>query len=194
MTGTEETEKSRRKKIWKWVINGLLALVLLTLFIPSWRKEFQSWFTYYSLAEVEFEKMDARPLPEDQKNWELFSANGRMTNFAEFEGKPIVIQFWATWCAYCKAAFPDLEDLSDNFNNEIVFIAATLEPVDVLKTSGYADDYDFLYSTQTYPEHFQVRVYPTLVILDKEMNVVYTMEGAGDINNEENIEFLEGLL
>lgn len=193
MTATEKPE-NKKKKIWKYLLNALLLLVLLTLFIPSWRREFQSWFTIWTLAEVEFTQDDSSPLPQEQRNWELFSADGRLHNFANFEGKPIVVQFWATWCTYCKAAFPDLGELRENFNNEIVFVAPTLESVDVLNESGYAEDYDFLYSTQTYPEHFQVKAYPTLVILDKEMNVVYTMEGAGDINNEKNIQFLKGLL
>ena len=195
MTKSDQGDPKKKKRRWlKYTINSLLVLVMLTLFIPSWRSAFQTWFAGITLSNVDFEQSIEVPMPDEQKNWELVSMKGELINFAEFEGKPIVIQFWATWCTYCKAQFPDLGKLRDNFNNEVVFIAVTEEPLAQIQASGYADKYDFLYCTQLFPSFFSIKVYPTLVIMDKEMNLVYSMEGAGDINNEVNVAFLKGLL
>ena len=192
MTASEG--KKKKRKWLNYTLNGLLVLIVLTLIIPSWRSTFQSWFTYYSLVEVDFDKTESVPFPEEQKNWELINADGELINFAEYEGKPIVIQFWATWCTFCKAQFPDLKSLRENFDNDIAFIAVTNEPLEVLQASGYQEDYDFLFCSQYFPEFFQVKVYPTLMIMDKNMNVVFSMEGAGDVDSDENVAFLKGLL
>ena len=192
MTASEG--KKKKRKWLNYTLNGLLVLIVLTLIIPSWRSTVQSWFTYYSLVEVDFDKTESVPFPEEQKNWELINADGELINFAEYEGKPIVIQFWATWCTFCKAQFPDLKSLRENFDNDIAFIAVTNEPLEVLQASGYQEDYDFLFCSQYFPEFFQVKVYPTLMIMDKNMNVVFSMEGAGDVDSDENVAFLKGLL
>lgn len=198
MRKSEKDKVTTRKTGWKrwvnYILNGLLALIILVLLIPSWRGKFQTWFTQVTLSSVQFEKNTSVPMPTDQKNWELISDSGLLVNFAEFQGKPVVIQFWATWCTYCKAAFPDLGALKEQLGEDVSFIAVTEEPLDLIEQSGYMDEYDFIYCTQDFPTFFDVHVYPTLVIMDKEMNLVYRMEGSGDINNEENIIFLKKLL
>ena len=36
----------------------------------------------------------------------------------EMEGKVTLVDFWASWCAPCKAAFPEMEKLYQNFKDE----------------------------------------------------------------------------
>lgn len=147
-----------------------------------------------TLSEVSFTDNGSVPVPLAERNWELVSTDGELFNFAEFEGKPIVLNFWATWCTACRAELPHYAELRENWNDEIVFAAITTESLETVEQSGLADDYDFLYCTQEYQPFFEVSVFPTLAIIDKEMNMVYRMEGAADLNNEENISFLNALL
>lgn len=187
------TEK--RKKVWKYITNALLLVIVIILIIPSFRKKFQIWYTQLTLTEVTFESLDeSKQMPLEEQNWAIFNHEGNMINFAESKGKPIVISFWASWCFYCKAAFPDLESLRNKFNQEIAFFAVTTEPLEVLQTEKKKYDYDFLYCSQSYPSFFNVSVFPTLIVLDKNMNLVYKLEGAGDVDNEENEQFLRELL
>lgn len=187
-----------KKPLWKKVIsyttNALLLFVILVLIIPSWRVNFQGWYQGIFLSSAEFTEVSKTLIPEGERNWELVSMNDELLNFAEFKGKPVVLTFWATWCGACRAELPSLNDLRDHWDDEIVFAAVSTESTETIKESGLHEDYNFLYATQNYPRIFDVEVYPTLVIVDPEMNIVYRSEGAADLDNDKNIAFLNGLL
>jgi len=48
--------------------------------------------------------------------------DGTETVLASFEGKPMVINFWASWCPACVAELPDLEEAHQEFGNEVTFL------------------------------------------------------------------------
>ena len=43
------------------------------------------------------------------------------SNFDELlnAGKPMVVDFWATWCGPCKKIAPDVEALAEQYNEEL---------------------------------------------------------------------------
>jgi thiol-disulfide isomerase/thioredoxin len=40
---------------------------------------------------------------------------GRETTLAQFKGKVVVLNFWATWCEPCRAEMPSMQKLADKF-------------------------------------------------------------------------------
>ncbi|MBX2834996.1 MAG: TlpA family protein disulfide reductase [Micavibrio sp.] len=51
--------------------------------------------------------------------------SGKIT-LAQFEGKTLLINFWATWCAPCVVEFPALVDLAKS-RDDLVFIAISVD-------------------------------------------------------------------
>jgi thiol-disulfide isomerase/thioredoxin len=49
-------------------------------------------------------------------------------------GKPLMINFWATWCGPCREEFPDLVKLDTEYKGKIDFITVTLDFEEELNT------------------------------------------------------------
>jgi thiol-disulfide isomerase/thioredoxin len=46
---------------------------------------------------------------------ELKDLNGRMVRLSDYQGKVVMINFWATWCPPCRAEMPDLVRLQREY-------------------------------------------------------------------------------
>jgi thiol-disulfide isomerase/thioredoxin len=47
----------------------------------------------------------------------LKDMNGRDVSLAEFRGRPIILNFWATWCGPCRAEIPALIAIADEYRD-----------------------------------------------------------------------------
>ena len=41
---------------------------------------------------------------------------------SDFRGKPVVLNFWASWCTYCKQEMPDFNELYKKDKGKVVFL------------------------------------------------------------------------
>ena len=56
----------------------------------------------------------------------LYDADGNAVQLSDFFGKPIVLNFWASWCGPCKAEMPDLEAAWQAYGEDIQFVTVNL--------------------------------------------------------------------
>jgi thiol-disulfide isomerase/thioredoxin len=70
-------------------------------------------------------------------NFTLKDMNGVDVKLANFKGKPIVLNFWATWCGPCRAEIPSLVELQKQYGDEgkdVVILGVSVDdPVEKLK-------------------------------------------------------------
>ena len=66
-------------------------------------------------------------------------ASGRSRSLAEFQGKVLVVNFWATWCAPCRAEMPAFDRLNERWAERGVrFIGLSAEPQETATGFGKA--------------------------------------------------------
>ncbi len=182
------------KKILKHGSTVLLLIILLILLVPSWRVNFQGWFQGLFMQSMEFEANLSVSVPPEVDNWEFSDINGTLHLFDEFNKRPIVLSFWATWCPPCRAELVELNALKKELGESVSFLSISEESMVIIKKSGLHKTYDFLYSTNEYPGFFNIKSYPTLCIIDTNGQLVFQHSGAGRLENEKNISFLKGLI
>ena len=61
---------------------------------------------------------DGDALPTE--SFELF--DGGTASFADFGGKPLVINFWASWCPACVGELPDIQAVHEALGDEVTFL------------------------------------------------------------------------
>ena len=52
--------------------------------------------------------------------FELFS--GGEASFADFSGKPLVVNFWASWCPACVAELPEIQSVHEQYGGEVTIV------------------------------------------------------------------------
>lgn len=65
----------------------------------------------------------------------LVDLNGKKVSLADFKGKPVLVNFWATWCGPCKLEMPWLEEFSHKYASQgliILGVAADDAPKNVI--------------------------------------------------------------
>jgi thiol-disulfide isomerase/thioredoxin len=79
-------------------------------------------------------KVAGKPAP---LNFTLKDMNGVDVKLAAFKGKPIIVNFWATWCGPCRAEIPSLVELQTQYGAEgkdVVILGISVDdPIEKLK-------------------------------------------------------------
>lgn len=52
--------------------------------------------------------------------------DGNLVNLSDFRGKPVVVNFWASWCSPCKSEMPEFQELYEEYGEEIHFLMVNL--------------------------------------------------------------------
>ena len=100
---------------------------------------------------------------------------GNEINLNQYNGKLVIINFWATWCAPCKKEMPSLDKLyqSKNFKNLQVF-AVNMEKPNTVKTKKFFADLNikkleiFFDDNLNFVKEFKLRGVPTTVLINKK--------------------------
>ncbi|RIH91414.1 Thiol-disulfide oxidoreductase ResA [Meiothermus granaticius NBRC 107808] len=61
-------------------------------------------------------------------DFRLSDASGKTYSLASFRGKPVILTFWASWCPVCKAEFPKLHQIAQQYR--VPFVVISREPKD----------------------------------------------------------------
>ena len=112
---------------------------------------------------------------------------------ALLDGKPILLEFWASWCEPCRKSFPDIQKIIREYQPlglEVVGISEDVRPVAWLKAiatdslqnwhhilSGLKEDVDTKGPEKRISYQFGVTVFPTRLLVDANGKIIGRWEG-----------------
>ena len=118
----------------------------------------------------------------------VYDLDGNEVHLSDYFGKPIIVNFWASWCGPCKMEMPDFDAAYAVYKDDIVFLIVNMtdgsrETVDkasaFIADSGYSFPvyYDTDYSAAI---TYSVSSLPTSYFLNEKGELVAHAKGAID--------------
>lgn len=110
-------------------------------------------------------------------NFMLTSIDNKGIELSKFQGKVVIVDFWATWCPPCRKGIPDLIDIQKTYGNDVVVIGISVDSDTKNDVVPFVKDnsinYLIAYAT---PEVVQayggIESIPTSFVIDQKGNIV----------------------
>jgi cytochrome c biogenesis protein CcmG/thiol:disulfide interchange protein DsbE len=125
--------------------------------------------------------------PDAAPEFKLETLDGKPLSLADYQGKVILLNFWATWCGPCRAEIPDLVELQDKYKDRLQIIGLAIkdedEDQDAIKkfVEKFRIHYPVAIATDAVRNDYGgIPALPTSFVLDAEGRVVQKHEGLRD--------------
>jgi cytochrome c biogenesis protein CcmG/thiol:disulfide interchange protein DsbE len=112
---------------------------------------------------------EGQPAPE----FTAVTASGERVALSDYAGRPVILNFWATWCAPCQVEMPALQAASERYADQGVVVLAVnaLESRD--RVTAFMDELGLTFPAVLDPDGeivdlYEVRVFPTTIWIDEQ--------------------------
>ena len=152
----------------KLIIYSTLAFLFITL----------NSFSSYSGHRVKVKNRTAA-------NFQLYSLSGTEVTLEDFQGKIVILNFWASWAASCLREMPNLEQLNQKYGPEgiqVLGIAVVSNKEDIQNKANMAGvTYPILYGTkELIASYGSFSDLPTTFIIDEQGKILKQLSGSND--------------
>lgn len=103
--------------------------------------------------------------------------DGNMVSTADWHGKVVLLNFWATWCAPCREEVPELIELQARYKDRLQIVAASMDEGPPSRVAEFARQFGINYSIvmaspEMIDEYGGVPALPTCFVISPEGRVV----------------------
>ena len=113
------------EKTYKTLKLVLIALVFVALLLGA-KKLYETLGSQVQLDTLATQPTQAEQAEETQKqlapDFTVYDVDGNPHKLSDFRGKPVILNFWATWCGYCKMEMPDFNEKYQAYGEDVHFL------------------------------------------------------------------------
>ena len=163
------------------VVKVLIGLVILLFVLPI-----------LTLAPVLLLAIKKGPsnVANELSEWEGRSApdlaitttDGATLQLSEFQGRAVILDYWATWCGPCVREIPHLQKVADEFPQDLVVIGISTENMSVLQKFAKSKSLRYQVGTaiSSPAPYAAITVVPTTFFIDREGTIRKVLRGYHD--------------
>ena len=134
------------------------------------------------------------PAPQAGKpapDFQLPNLEGQAISLSDFRGKPVFLNFWATWCGPCRYEMPFIQEIFEEWSDQgLVILAIDIgENPETVKDFMQSHNFSFQVLLDTNKDvalEYNIRGIPTTFLIDKD-GVIQAMK-VGAFSSEAEIE------
>ena len=125
----------------------------------------------------------------------LMDLDGNEISLSDFNGKVLILNFWATWCPPCREEIPDFVEVYNEYESEDVqFIGVSNEDISTLRS--FVEDYNISYPILIDDENIMgkwgISAIPTTFVFDKNGQII--SKSVGTMTREQLVNIIEDAL
>ena len=152
----------------------------------------------YALEKPDIKNLTIIKNPKIYEDVIFKDVNQKDVSLADFKGKLVILNFWATWCAPCREEMPSLDHLQSNSNlNNLKIFPINIGEEDASKSESFFKELDinnlevYFDAPITLAKKFSLRGVPTTILFNKEGKEFARIMGAIDFNDGEFVDWLK---
>ena len=179
-------------KQYRWMVLGVILLLVLGGAGVAYRNLSR---TYTESQKVENSAVSDAGLAETEEgelteqesaaDFSMYDRDGNEVHLSEYIGRPVVVNFWASWCPPCKQEMPAFQKMWETYGEEVTFLMVnetdgereTMETAQAyVEENGYEMDF-FFDLDQDAAYTYYLMYLPRTLFIDAQGNLVYDQVG-----------------
>lgn len=131
-----------------------------------------------------------KPAPD----FNIKTLSGENVSLSDYEGKIVLVNFWATWCGFCVKEMPDLDKFDKEHDDVVVLAIDVMEEEDKVREyiegGGYSFDVGLDLDGEVAKDYL-ISAYPTSYFIDTDGSLIGRVPGM--LEYEQMLEILESI-